>query len=57
VTIVSLIVYALLPLRAMPDRAGTGRSTSASRQPTMTAPQRGPVLKGQPGPSLAAPSP
>ena len=57
VTIVSLIVYALLPLRAMPDRAGTGRATSASRQPTMTAPQRGPVLKGQPGPSLAAPSP
>ena len=57
VTIVSLIVYAMLPLRAIPDRGGTGRATSASRQPTMTAPQRGPVLKGQPGPSLAAPSP
>jgi hypothetical protein len=57
VTIASLLVYALLPLRAIPDRAGPGRSTSASRQPTMSAPQRGPVLKGQPGPSLAAPSP
>jgi len=57
VTIVSLIVYALLPLRAMPDRGGAGRASAAPRQPTMTAPQRGPVLKGQPGPSLAAPSP
>jgi Protein of unknown function (DUF3040) len=56
VTIVSLIVYALLPLRAMPDR-GAGRASSAPRQPTMTAPQRGPVLKGMAGPSLVAPSP
>jgi hypothetical protein len=57
VTIVSLIVYALMPLRAMPDRGGAGRATSAPRQPTMTAPQREPILKGLPGPSLAAPSP
>ena len=57
VTVVSLIVYALLPLRAMPDRGGAGRASPAPRQPTMTAPQRGPILKGLPGPSLAAPSP
>jgi Protein of unknown function (DUF3040) len=57
VTIVSLLVYALLPLRAMPDRSGAGRASSAPRQPTMTAPQRGPVLKGMPIPSMAAPSP
>jgi hypothetical protein len=50
-------VYALLPLRAMPDRGGAGRASPAPRQPTMTAPQRGPILKGLPGPSLAAPSP
>jgi len=57
VTIVSLIVYALLPLRAMPDRGGAGRASSSPRQPTMTATQRGPLLKGLPGPSLAAPTP
>jgi hypothetical protein len=57
VTIVSLIVYALLPLRAMPDRGGAGRASPAPRQPTMTATQRGPLLKGLPGPSLMAPSP
>ena len=52
VTLVSLIVYALLPLRALPDRGGSGRATSAPRQPTMTAPQQ-PALKGQPRLSLA----
>jgi cytochrome c-type biogenesis protein CcmH/NrfG len=52
VTLVSLIVYALLPLRALPDRGGSGRATSAPRQPTMTAPQQ-PALKGQPRPSEA----
>jgi hypothetical protein len=52
VTIVSLIAYALLPLRAMPDRAGGVRATPVSRQPMITASQR-PFLKGQPGPSLA----
>ena len=52
VTLVSLIVYALLPLRAMPDRGGSGRATSAPQQPTMTAPQQ-PALKGQPDPSLS----
>lgn len=52
VTVVSLIAYALLPLRAMPDRVPGGRATAVSRQPTMTAPQR-PALKGQPAPSLA----
>lgn len=60
VTVVSLVMYALLPLRAMPDRAGTGRATSAPRHPTISAP-RGPVGRG-PGlfpasqPSLTAPS-
>ena len=56
VTVLSLIVYALLPLRAMPDRGGSGRASAAPRQPTMTAPQQQSVLKGQPGPSLAAPA-
>jgi cytochrome c-type biogenesis protein CcmH/NrfG len=60
VTVVSLIAYALLPLRALPDRTG-GRATSASRQPTMTVPQAPalqqygpppPVLKGQGMPPL-----
>ena len=50
VTVVSLIVYALLPLRAAPDRGGGGRgATSAPRLPTMTAQQQ-PVLKARPGP-------
>jgi cytochrome c-type biogenesis protein CcmH/NrfG len=52
VTVVSLIAYALLPLRAMPDRVPGGRATSVSRQPTMTASQR-PALKGLPEPVLA----
>jgi hypothetical protein len=60
VTVVSLIAYALLPLRALPDR-GSGRATPASRQPTMTVPQAPalqqygpppPVLKGQGMPPL-----
>jgi hypothetical protein len=62
VTVVSLIAYALLPLRALPDRAGGGRATPASRQPTMTvlqppalrqSGQPPSVLKGQPAPSRA----
>jgi hypothetical protein len=57
VTIVSLIVYALLPLRAVPDRGGAGRANASPRQPTMTAPQRAPLLKGLPSPPLVAPSP
>ena len=61
VTVVSLIAYAMLPLRALPDRAG-GRATPASRQPTMTVlqppalQQNGPptpVLKGLPSPKYA----
>lgn len=61
VTVVSLIAYALLPLRALPDRAG-GRAAPASRQPTMTVlqppalQQNGPspsVLKGMPSPTYA----
>jgi Protein of unknown function (DUF3040) len=60
VTVVSLIAYALLPLRALPDRVG--RATPASRQQTMTvlqppslrqSGQNPPVLKGQPAPSGA----
>jgi Protein of unknown function (DUF3040) len=61
VTVVSLIAYALLPLRALPDRGSGGRATPASRQPTMTVPQAPalqqygpppPVLKGQGMPPL-----
>jgi cytochrome c-type biogenesis protein CcmH/NrfG len=55
VTVVSLIAYALLPLRAMPDRGG-GRATPASRQPSVAAPQQ-PALKGRPGPSTATLAP
>jgi len=64
VTVVSLIAYALLPLRALPDRGSGGRATPASRQPTITVlqppalQQSGPpppLLRGQPNPSLAAP--
>jgi hypothetical protein len=61
VTVVSLIAYALLPLRALPDRGSGGRATPASRQPTMTLQppaleQSGPpppVLKGLPSPPWA----
>ena len=62
VTVVSLIAYALLPLRAMPDRGSGGRATPASRQPTITVLQppaleqsgpSPPVLKGMPGPTYA----
>ena len=61
VTVVSLIAYALLPLRALPDRS-SGRSTPASRQPTMTvlqppslqqSGQQPSVLKGMPSPTYA----
>jgi hypothetical protein len=59
VTVVSLIAYALLPLRALPDRGSGGRAT---RQPMMTVlqppalQQNGqplPVLKGLPSPTIA----
>jgi Protein of unknown function (DUF3040) len=62
VTVVSLIAYALLPLRALPDRGSGGRATPASRQPMMTVlqppalQQNGqppPVLKGRPSPTIA----
>ena len=62
VTVVSLIAYALLPLRALPDRASGGRATPASRQPAMTVlrppalQQYGPqpsVLTGQASPKDA----
>ena len=39
VTVVSLIAYALLPLRSMPDRGSGGRATPVSRQPSVAAPQ------------------
>lgn len=51
ITVVSLAVYALLPLRAMPDRSAGGRSTSAPRHPTMIAAHR------QSSPRLASPQP
>ena len=50
VTVVSLIAYALLPLRSMPDRGSGGRATPVSRQPSVAAPQQ-PALKERPGPS------
>jgi hypothetical protein len=62
VTVVSLIAYALLPLRALPDRGSGGRATPASRQPMTTVlqppalQQNGqppPVLKGLPSPTIA----
>jgi uncharacterized membrane protein len=62
VTVVSLIAYALLPLRALPDRGSGGRATPTSRQPMMTVlqppalQQNGqplPVLKGLPSPTIA----
>ena len=64
VTVVSLIAYALLPWRALPNRGGGGRTTPASSQPSMTVlqppslQQSGPpppLLKGLPTPSLAMP--
>ena len=62
VTVVSLIAYALLPLRALPDRGSGGRAAPASRQQAMTvlqppalrqSGQNPPVLKGQAAPSGA----
>jgi hypothetical protein len=40
VTVVSLAVYALLPLRAVPARGAGGRATSAPRHPAMIAAHR-----------------
>jgi hypothetical protein len=51
ITVVSLAVYALLPLRVMPARGAGGRSTSAPRHPTMIAAHR------QAPPRLASPQP
>ena len=62
VTVVSLIAYAMMPLRSLPDRASGGRATPASRQPAMTVlqppalqqyGQQPSVLKGQPSPTFA----
>ena len=52
VTVVSLIAYAMLPLRSLPDRASGGRATPVSRQPAMTVLQP-PVLRGLPSPKYA----
>ena len=51
ITVVSLAVYALLPLRVMPARGAGGRSTSAPRHPAMSAAHR------QSPPRLASPQP
>ena len=40
ITVVSLAVYALLPLRVMPARGTGGRSTSAPRHPALSAAHR-----------------
>jgi hypothetical protein len=40
VTVVSLLVYALLPLRATTDRGGGSRPTGAPRHPTLTVPHQ-----------------
>jgi hypothetical protein len=59
---VSLIAYAMLPLRSLPDRASGGRATPVSRQPAMTVlqppalqqyGQQPPVLRGLPSPKYA----
>ncbi len=39
VAVVSVVVYALIPLRSA-DRGGTGRATPAPRHPSMSAPRR-----------------
>ncbi len=55
VTLVSLAVYALLPLRVMPERGAGGRSTSAPRHPTMIAAHRSsPPRLASPQPSAPA---
>ena len=55
--------YAMLPLRALPDRASGGRATPASRQPMMTVLQppamqqsgrQPPVSRASPVPPYAA---
>ena len=51
ITVVSLAVYALLPLRVMPARGTGGRSTSAPRHPALSAAHR------QSPPRLASPQP
>jgi hypothetical protein len=40
VTVVTVVVYVMLPLRALPDRGGSGRPTTAPRHPSMSAPQQ-----------------
>jgi hypothetical protein len=46
VTVVSLVVYALLPLRATADR-GSARATGAPKHPTLTVPHRpSPQIQG-----------
>jgi hypothetical protein len=56
ITAVSLAVYALLPLRVMPERGAGSRSTAAPRHPTMVAAHRPspPRLASRPPPSPAA---
>lgn len=48
VAVVSVVVYALIPLRA-PDRGGTGRGTQAPGHPATSAP-RHPAAARQAGP-------
>jgi len=58
ITVVSLAVYALLPLRATPARGAGGRSTSAPRHPTMIAAHKqSPPRLASPQPSTPAASP
>lgn len=50
VAVVSVVVYALIPLRT-PDRGGTGRATPAPGHPSMSAPRR-PATARQASPSV-----
>jgi DUF3040 family protein len=56
VAVVSVVVYALIPLRT-PERAGTGRATPAPGHPSMSAPRRPTAARqASPGPSGQHPS-
>ena len=58
ITVVSLAVYALLPLRVMPSRGTGGRSTSAPRHPALSAAHRqSPARLASPQPSSPAATP
>jgi cytochrome c-type biogenesis protein CcmH/NrfG len=55
VAVVSVVVYALIPLRT-PDRGGTGRATPAPGHPSMSAPHQ-PATSRPASPSAAGQHP